>query len=130
MTAKKATKKPSAKAADSCACGTVDARAIRERLIARILNNADDIVGGVTEAAKSGNYLPARFLFEFAGIMEPAPPKTDSEVEAQNRVRSLAEILLDAAQSATKDHSQQTQAGCIESVRVLPGFADGHDLDQ
>jgi hypothetical protein len=129
MTAKKTTKKCSVIAGHASVRETVDARAVRDRLVARILDNADEIVGGVTEAAKSGNYLPAKFLFEFAGIMEPAP-KTDSEAEAQNRVRSLAEILLDAAQNAAKDQPQQTRAGCIESVRVLPGFADGHDMDQ
>lgn len=83
--------------------------AVRERLAGKVLKEADDIIDKVIEAAKTGNYLPTKFLFEFAGIMEPIP-RPDAEAEAQNRARSLAELLLDALQNGPKDTPQETPA--------------------
>jgi hypothetical protein len=86
-----------------------DALEVRERLAGKVLAQAEDIIEKVIEAAKTGNYLPTKFLFEFAGIMEPIT-KQDSEAEAQNRARSLAEVLLEAAQNGPKDPPQETPA--------------------
>lgn len=84
-----------------------DAHAVRTRLTASVLNEADDILKQVIEAAKTGNYLSAKFLFEFAGIMEPLPCP-NGEAETQTRLRSLVDLLLDSAQRPQPEPPQET----------------------
>ncbi len=69
---------------------------LREELVAMILKSGKEIVKGVVGEAKKGNYLPAKYLLEFAGIAEPL---AEMNADAMARVKSLAEILFDAVQN-------------------------------
>jgi hypothetical protein len=71
--------------------GSTGPRQVRSDLVNSVLEEARGIIGKVIEQAKKGNYLPAKYLFEFAGIAEPLP---ESDVEPAAPHPSLAEILL------------------------------------
>lgn len=107
MTVSKATKRRGPVRKETPVPELPDAHAVRARLIASVLNEADAILRQVIEAAKTGNYLPAKFLFEFAGIMEPLPAR-DGEAETQARLRSLVDLLLDSAQKPQPEPPQET----------------------
>ncbi len=77
-------------------------------MVNSVLRAARDIIQNVIVQAKQGNYQPAKFLFEFAGIAEPLP---DTDEAAAARQKSLAEILLQAvghpaAEEADQDRKQ------------------------
>jgi hypothetical protein len=109
MTEGKASKTRRAAKKEPTAPVAMDAHAVRARLIEKVLNDADAILGQVIEAAKTGNYLPAKFLFEFAGILEPLQkPEGEGEAETQARLRSLVDLLLDSAQKPQPGPSQET----------------------
>ena len=78
--------------------GSTNPREVRRDMVNSVLEGAREIIDEVIAEAKKGNYLPAKFLFEFAGIAEPFP---DADDEAAARRRSLAEVLLQAVQGNT-----------------------------
>jgi hypothetical protein len=90
------------------------ARAVRERLVAKIFDKAEVIIDKVIESAEAGNYLPTKFLFEFACLADPAGD-ADAAAEALSRARSLAEILFDAFDAmqelSAQPNPQETSAG-------------------
>ncbi len=69
---------------------------LREELVHMILTSGKEIIKGVLGEAKKGNYLPAKYLFEFAGISEPLP---ELDADALARVKSLTEILFESVQN-------------------------------
>ncbi len=82
-----------------------DPRKLRTSLVNSVLRGGKEIIAAVLDEAKKGHYLPAKYLFEFAGIAEPLP---DIDAEATARVRSLAEILLNAVQNGVSAEQQET----------------------
>jgi hypothetical protein len=58
-----------------------DLKAIRARLLSMIANNAESIFAGQIRAAAGGGYMAARFLAEFAGLLQPAPDEDDAAQE-------------------------------------------------
>lgn len=85
--------------------------AIRRRRNARLLEDArqkivdasQEIISTIIDGAKSGNYLQAKFLFDFAGLSgvpgEAAPPP------------SLAETLLERLQAPPAAPKNPVPAG-------------------
>jgi hypothetical protein len=95
VTAKKKAGKPAAKKKSAGERKSPDPRQVRQEMVDTALKSGKEVVVAVIEEAKKGNYLPFKALFEFANIWEPLP---EADTEAAARARSLAEILLEAAQ--------------------------------
>jgi hypothetical protein len=105
MVAKKATKsrtkQPTTKKSATATSGNrtaPDPRKVREALVNAVLKNSEKLMNALIQAAQAGNYLPIKYLFEFAGISEPIPDG-DADAEAGAKARSPAEILLGAGQN-------------------------------
>jgi hypothetical protein len=96
MTTKKTVAK-SKTAARAKAAPELDARLIRERAVRSILEAAPAIIQGLIEKSIEGNHLPAKFVFDFAGLTG-APD--DAEAAALAREMSLAELLLQRLEPA------------------------------
>lgn len=79
---------------------SLDARKVREELVNTVLKNGKPIMEAVVEEARKGNYLQAKYLFEFAQISEPLP---EANSEAEAKARSLADILLRATHNQSGD---------------------------
>ncbi|MFB3815898.1 MAG: hypothetical protein ACE14L_17480 [Terriglobales bacterium] len=80
---------------------------LREEMVNLVLRNGKDIIRKVIDEAMKGNYLPAKYLFEFAGLAEPQPETNEA---AMARVKSLTEILLDAVQKQPEAQKQTSGA--------------------
>jgi hypothetical protein len=90
-------KKPKAKAKAKATTTTPkrpDKHKVREQMEAAVLKNGKAVIEAVIKEAQKGGYLPAKYLFEFAGISEPLPETT---APAAPQVGALMDILLGAA---------------------------------
>jgi hypothetical protein len=63
----------------------------KERIRNLVKTNSTDIASAVIDEARKGKYLPAKFLFETAGLCEAKP---DTE-EAPEKKESLEQLLLE-----------------------------------
>lgn len=84
-------KKSSAKARKRPAAG-LDKRKLRAQMEAAVLKKGKAVIAAVIRQAEQGGYLPAKFLFEFAGIAEPFPETLAPLAAAP--AETLMEILL------------------------------------
>jgi len=62
-----------------------------------VLDSTLDIIAGLIEVAKNGNHLPAKFLFELAGLEVPQETLPSDEHE-----KSLTELLFREIDKATE----------------------------
>lgn len=92
----------------------LDSQAIRQHAVNAILKAVPKITRALIKQAEEGNHLPAKFLFDFSGIAEPADGSAENE-------ESLAAILIRALREAPADESpakSATSAPVFESVTV------------
>jgi hypothetical protein len=68
-----------------------DVRRIREQAAIAVLRAVPEIIQGLIDKAAEGNHLPAKFIFDFAGLTD-APAA--AEADAMAREVSLAELFL------------------------------------
>ncbi len=88
----------------------------RKRALEMLCPQVPVITDGLIESAK-GNYLAAKFLFEFMGIFPP-PSEPDPE---QKRAESLTEVLLkrlDLWKDGNKEDDQRNSTDNPEQTRI------------
>ena len=88
----------------------------RKRALEMLCPQVPVITDGLIESAK-GNYLAAKFLFEFMGIFPP-PPEADPK---EKREESLTEVLLkrlDLWKDGDKEDDQRNSTDNPEQTRI------------
>jgi hypothetical protein len=88
------TRKPT-RPAPPAPAGPPDLHHIREQATIAVLQAVPGIIRGLIGKATEGNHLPAKFIFDFAGLTDtPAA----AEADAIGREISLAELFLQKLQ--------------------------------
>ena len=86
---------------------------LRQQMESAIVERSLDLMKAVIDQAeKQGGYLPAKYLFEFAGLAEPA---ADEPVEEGPKSGSLIDILLNAAKDQGGG-ARQAEKGRIQGT--------------
>jgi hypothetical protein len=91
----------------------------KQKIRELVLNRSEDITEAVIDEGCKGKYLPAKFLFETAGLCEAKP---DAE-EAPEKKESLEQLLLEQWQlkPAPPDDDAADGRGTAEEEPVTVG---------
>ncbi|MFB3915150.1 MAG: hypothetical protein ACE14M_00350 [Terriglobales bacterium] len=86
---------------------SLDPQAIRHDAVNLVLRAVPKIAQALVKQAEKGGHLPAKFLFDFAGIIEPSAAKPAEDEE------SLSAMLLQALRQSP---TGETPANCATSA--------------
>jgi len=82
----------------------VDKQKLRAQMEAAVLEKSQTVINAVIRQAEQGGYLPAKYLFEFAGIAQPLP--ATQATPGATSAGTLMDILLGTAKGAEETAEQ------------------------